>query len=606
MLRYDDWDDEGLVHLSRERPHSVDVATFAIRENDDCGWLGYFIGKSQKLENMFFDYFPQERERVDAFMVGFCHNQSIQRIDVDSDIGEAGFRELGNFLGNNRSVRDINFFSFDIGSECAQNIALMFGQSQYKSLKHIHFSDNNLHDEESAQIAAALVVQPQIEELIFYDNINIGRLGGIALGSTLKIWRAPSLKKLSICISEINDECIQVMAAGMINCSSLSELNMLNFNLGGNLITEVGLKSFSDMFQTGSCCMEKLHLSGMNIGFDGAPALAAGLSRCRSLKSLDLSNNILGDAGLDAIVAGLANSSNLEELELSCNGVFSSAGLGSLATLFRTAENSMAVSLAHNGINDEGLQALSEGVTNQCNVTILDLSYNTITDEGVQALASGLINNSNLEILRLSGHGSITAAGLRSLSAFFQSESCALKEFWLHNMSIGDDGASALADGLVGNKSLEELRFCCDTSGITDVGWSAFSKLLCDTSSVNNTYLSNHTLELIGNNDTPTDIAKYLQLKQVYSVSQVEMVKVKVIMSHPHLNMEPFFPWRLKFLPLVVAYFDAVKSIFGLSETGQDLSIVYQFVRGMPLFVVRSYAGENVHRKRKRDVEREA
>mmetsp|Transcript_28098 Transcript_28098/g.47632 ORF Transcript_28098/g.47632 Transcript_28098/m.47632 type:complete len:645 (-) Transcript_28098:1380-3314(-) len=606
MLRYDDWNDlVNLINLSRERTNFGDSSRFAIRENDDCGWLGYFIGKSQKLEMMFFDYFLG-RERIDALMVGLCCNQSIQRIQVDRDIGEAGFRGLGNFLGNNQSVKHMNFYSFDIGSECAQNIASMFGQCQYTSLKHIEICENNLHDEEFAQIAAALAVQPQIEELVLCDNI-IGRLGCIALGSTLKSWRAPSLKKLYISIRDIDDECIQVMAAGMINCSSLSELNLSGRYLTG----EVGLRSFADVFQSESCCMEKLCLSEMSIGFDGASALAAGFSRCSSLKSLNLSHNILGDAGLDAIVAGLANSSNLEELLLSSNGTFSSTGLGSLATLFRTAENLKELSLANNGINDEGLQALSAGMRNRCNVSKLNLSNNTITDVGLQALVSGLINNSKLENLQLSGHRSITVAGLRSLSAFFQSESCALKTIWLVDMSIGDDGASALADALVGNKSLKELRLSCNTSGITALGWSAFSKLLCDTSSVNNTYLSNHTLELIGrwnNGGTPPDIRRYLlwhrylEMKQRF-VTQVAMVKV--IMSHPHLKMEPFFPWRLKFLPLVVACFDKVKFIFGRSETGQDLSIVYQFVRGMPLFVVRSYAGENAHRKRKRD-EREA
>ncbi|KAK1734416.1 leucine-rich repeat protein [Skeletonema marinoi] len=268
-LRYDDWNNGvNVVNLTFA---GGDVTKFVIREGDDCGWLGYFIGKSQKLEIMFFDYFPQERERIDALMVGLCCNQSIQRIQVDRDIGEVGFRGLGNFLGNNQSVKHMNFYSFDIGSECAQNIASMFGQCQYTSLKHIEICENNLHDEEFAQIAAALAVQPQIEELVLCDNI-IGRLGCIALGSTLKSWRAPSLKKLYISIRDIDDECIQVMAAGMINCSSLSELNLSGRYLTG----EVGLRSFADVFQSESCCMEKLCLSEMSIGFDGASALRLG------------------------------------------------------------------------------------------------------------------------------------------------------------------------------------------------------------------------------------------------------------------------------------------------------------------------------------------
>ena len=84
-LRYDDWNNGvNVVNLTFA---GGDLTKFVIREGDDCGWLGYFIGKSQKLEMMFFDYFLG-RERIDALMVGLCRNQSIQRIQVDRDIGE--------------------------------------------------------------------------------------------------------------------------------------------------------------------------------------------------------------------------------------------------------------------------------------------------------------------------------------------------------------------------------------------------------------------------------------------------------------------------------------------------------------------------------------
>jgi len=72
-------------------------------------------------------------------------------------------------------------------------------------------------------------------------------------------------------------------------------------------------------------------------------------------------------------------------------------------------------------INDEGLQALSEGATNHC------------------------------KDLDLSGNNSITVLGLRHLSTSLQSESCRLEKLDLGWMEIGDDGAEVLARGLIGS-----------------------------------------------------------------------------------------------------------------------------------------------------------
>ena len=102
------------------------------------------------------------------------------------------------------------------------------------------------------------------------------------------------------------------------------------------------------------------------------------------------------------------------------------------------------------------------------------------------------------EELRLSYNDSITATGLSHLSRALLSERCRLQCLSLNGMDIGDDGAEALAGGLAGNQSLRRLHFDnTDTNlPMTPIGWSAFSTVLCDTYSINNTYLSKHTIEL--------------------------------------------------------------------------------------------------------------
>jgi hypothetical protein len=242
----------------------------------------------------------------------------------------------------------------------------------------------------------------------------------------------------------------------------------------------------------------------------------------------------------------------------------------------------------------------------------LSVDYNVIDDEGLQALVMGMRNCRNLERLNLSGNDLITAAGLRSLSTLFQSETCSLQTLFLSDMNIGDDGAVALADGLVGNKSLNHLHFDPDVAGITEVGWSAFSKLLCDKSSINSTYTSNHTLEIVGDDDdefrgttTPPDVEKYLRWNE--RLPQVAICKI--LLSHADLEMEPFFQWKLKFLPLVVTWFERASSLpEGLRRMlnaleSRKLSVIFKFVRGMPMLVLDRYKSQKASRKRSKNVD---
>eukprot|EP00985_Skeletonema_marinoi_P018524 scaffold10369_cov211-Skeletonema_marinoi.AAC.5 len=230
------------------------------------------------------------------------------------------------------------------------------------------------------------------------------------------------------------------------------------------------------------------------------------------------------------------------------------------------------------------------------NLTILDLDDNRIDDQGLQALAAA-ITNTKLEELYLSGN-LITAVGLRSLSTYFQSESCCLNALYLYRVNFGDEGAVAFAEGLMGNKSLTSLVFNSVESGITDVGWAAFSKLVCDTSDVNSTYLSNHNIKTIGEHmmfGTPLNIRRYLDLNE-----HPHPAIHKIIRSHSDLNMEPFFQLKLKLLPVVTSWFRSARSCMspniGLRELTQrhilqnrELSALYKFVLGMPSLVVTSY-----------------
>ena len=229
----------------------------------------------------------------------------------------------------------------------------------------------------------------------------------------------------------------------------------------------------------------------------------------------------------------------------------------------------------------------------------LDLGYTSIDDNSLQTLAAGLANNTTLEELSLSGNRSITANGLSHLIPFLQSESCSLSSFFLYRINFGDAGAAVLTHGLGNNNSLKRLWFYPAACGMTSAGWQSFATLLCDTSSINNTYQSNHTIELIGesyNVGSPVNQVHELVrnlLRMTENANSRGIAKCKILLYHRDLDVEPVFKWDLKFLPLMVTWFEKIyrcnmlPSIF--NTRCSELSVVYKFIRGMPPKTVECY-----------------
>ena len=141
----------------------------------------------------------------------------------------------------------------------------------------------------------------------------------------------------------------------------------------------------------------------------------------------------------------------------------------------------------------------------------LNLSNNNIDDEAIEVLVHS-IGASELRYLILIGNRSITAKGLKALSTLLEMPESNLEELKLLYNNIGNRWALIFTNALRGNIKLKTLAL--GGNNITDVGWAPFSTLLCDTSSVNETYLSNHTLLDLGlmHRYLPTDLVSYLVL----------------------------------------------------------------------------------------------
>ena len=120
---------------------------------------------------------------------------------------------------------------------------------------------------------------------------------------------------------------------------------------------------------------------------------------------------------------------------------------------------------------------------------------------------------------------------------------------------------------------------------ITAEGLSGFSNVLCDTSSINKTFLSNHTLGSLGSSSAmPADVASLLVLNRRSEDKKLVAMK-KILKCHRHFDMQPFFEWDLKVLLLAVSWFERARSIEDVDEEAvskHKLGAIYQFIHAMP------------------------
>ena len=99
------------------------------------------------------------------------------------------------------------------------------------------------------------------------------------------------------------------------------------------------------------------------------------------------------------------------------------------------------------------------------------------------------------------------------------------------------------------------ILYLDNNPSITHIGWQAFSKVLCDTTSVNATFLSNHTLRSLGLNANEIEvIGPLLELNE--RNDKKEIATIKILQTHDDFDMLPFFEWEFKCLPMVLGWLE--------------------------------------------------
>mmetsp|Transcript_32266 Transcript_32266/g.65625 ORF Transcript_32266/g.65625 Transcript_32266/m.65625 type:complete len:692 (+) Transcript_32266:195-2270(+) len=628
---------EGALYIIMDYVSNCDDF-FIVKEGDDWGWLGYFIGRNKQIRDLHLYCLPKDRDQVGAFMEGMKHNRSIEEFRFHHEIeieGDSIIDRLAPFIIHNTNLKELRLLGIHFGLDCVHSLAVALIQRQHKALTCLSLEYNNLSNEALEEIIAALSGYKKLESLCVEENlsrrdqkyydmlaeiIDLNRITSSKKNAEIlrklrdNAWnekkdlyvadyddsegdyfcaeegddwgwlgyfvgRNKQIRGLNLyCLPEEEDE-VDAFMESLCRNQSIERLDIRR--------CDIDISSLSP-FIINSRNLRALELWNVDISLENASNLAMALSRRqhKNLTRFVLSRNNLSSEALAEITAALTGYSSLESFSVSGNVLIGRDGCVSLGAIIRVA----ALHLEQVFHDDDDLD-----------------------DEGLQTLVAALTNATTLQLLALSRNLSITAAGLRALSHLFSS-ACPLETLFLEDMNIGDEGAEALVDGLRGNTTLKHLVLTPDSAGITSTGWTAFSRLLCDTSSINNTYRSNHTLEHIGDDYhyvsdpfggpklfrsgnysggyfpcIPPAVVQYLKInKENYAA------KIKIGRCHPDIPVEVFFGYKLKFLPLLVSWFVG----FGTRKCSncqnsttrefqrRELSAVYKFIRGMPMLAV--------------------
>ena len=215
----------------------------------------------------------------------------------------------------------------------------------------------------------------------------------------------------------------------------------------------------------------------------------------------------------------------------------------------------------------------------------------------MELLVQALSKNNQLQDLDLSNNEEITITGWKAVSTLLELPDTKLETLKIIHNNIGDEEALVFANALVNNSTLDTLDL--DYCRITGRGWAPFVKLLCDASSVNKLYLSNPTIEGFGTSSHTTvtdDVRSLLALNRNANKQQVAITKI--LQNHSHFNMQPFFEWEFKVLPIMVNWFKTADSCTAFEHEEKinkmRLSTVFDFIKEFPMLYIEPVTREEI------------
>ena len=413
------------------------------------GRIGQAIGRNTRLRIITFKDFNRDipREYLLHFLNGISRNQSIQivRLEGWSLVDEEIWSILIRFFNNNGKTKCLEVINKGRvwGFSEIQMVAAL---KRFRSLKQFKLY-NNCSSPATGDVINALIGHAGLEELELRGGVMIGREGGSALATLLQSPRS-ILSRLTFNPDvAIDDEGARQFANGLEVNATLTEFAMC----GVQGLTNIGWGAIFAAFPLSK--VEQITLNSINLTDDIAMSLSNALRRQSTILTMLDTNDF--SSGIVTIVGWRAIFHFLQE------------------------PNSA--------------------------LKILHLNNHSFTDEAVGALANVLVNNSRLRDLDVRNNTDVTNQGWIILAAILRNPNSALERLDISGSSINSGITIAFADALMNNSRLKELYLGQFGSRMTSDGNEAFTHLLCNTSSIIETFQSNHTLTTLSNIEEEDD-----------------------------------------------------------------------------------------------------
>ncbi|KAL9032171.1 MAG: hypothetical protein Q9180_006654, partial [Flavoplaca navasiana] len=225
--------------------------------------------------------------------------------------------------------------------------------------------------------------------------------------------------------------------------------------------TELGEWEKGMLYQDGRMDLCKKVVGPNHIG-----QLMISLERNTFVRHFLLGNNIIGPSGARKIAAYLLRHPNQIETWYLAGNCIDADSIKLLAERFITSTSITNVWLKRNPLGPSSIESLARIITKTRHLRTLDLDQTELGDRGVTMLFHRLIVADDPDIslrhlyLNATGIG-VTACAL--IAEYLGMGDCPLESLYMSNNPIGDDGASALAEGLVKNRNLVRLSIrSCD------------------------------------------------------------------------------------------------------------------------------------------------
>jgi Ran GTPase-activating protein (RanGAP) involved in mRNA processing and transport len=331
---------------------------------------------------------------------------------------------------------------------------------------------------------------------------------------------------------------------------------------------------------------------------DDYSTLGSAIVNNTHLERLDvLSNDDLPLTVADrAFYDGLQSNSSISKLELWCDGQNIVEGVGQeILQVYQENSNISYLGIYSANLQSGGDRVIVDTLSNCRNLQRVTLRHCNITDEQLLSIVDAVRDRPMLEELDLY-ENNIGNAGCDAIATSLIDPNCNLHTLNLECNAIDNEGATTIANSLTTNNKMKDLYLMGNQidPSVND----EFSNILCNTTSINNIYSSNHTLETLSvGYRHGQQLASLLKLNNDTNKSHVAIKKI--LKYHPNIDMESLFEWgfeeddeerTLKALPYVINWFEKVEEAmadddeeYGIEE--RKLSAIFQFAKAMPLLL---------------------